>query len=67
MIVYLDNCCYNRPFDKRSQERGGGLVHKNKDYSVRAAAVLNSGVGRERWVSMDVFQTISDSCFIGGI
>jgi predicted nucleic acid-binding protein len=21
MIVYLDNCCYNRPYDDRSQER----------------------------------------------
>lgn len=21
MIVYLDNCCYNRPFDDQTQER----------------------------------------------
>ncbi|MCM1124471.1 MAG: PIN domain-containing protein [Ruminococcus flavefaciens] len=21
MIIYLDNCCYNRPFDDRTQER----------------------------------------------
>lgn len=21
MIIYLDNCCYNRPFDDQSQER----------------------------------------------
>lgn len=21
MIIYLDNCCYNRPFDDQTQER----------------------------------------------
>ncbi len=25
MIIYLDNCCYNRSFDDQTQERRKGL------------------------------------------
>ena len=29
MRIYLDNCCYNRPYDDQSQERGYGCLFEH--------------------------------------
>ena len=55
MRVYLDNCCYNRPFDDWHQNGGKMIQTTDNELSVKCMNVLVDAVGpvdAERFVSM---------------
>lgn len=50
MIIYLDNCCYNRPFDDQTQER----IHLESEAIL---AILQQGQsGKYKIVGSDVLE-----------
>lgn len=50
MIIYLDNCCYNRPFDDQTQER----IHLESESIL---AILKCGqTGKYKIVGSNILQ-----------
>ena len=45
MRVYLDNCCYNRPFDPQADLR----IHLETVVKVRVQTLMKSGVVEYVW------------------
>ena len=45
MLLYLDNCCFNRPFDNQSQLR----IHLETEAKLSIQARILSGVYRLAW------------------
>ena len=58
MKVYLDNCCYNRPFDHQDQLR----VRLETEAKLRIQALMRSGAVEYAWSDM-LCQEVSDGPF----
>lgn len=58
MRVYLDNCCFNRPFDEQTQLR----VRLETEAKLRIQHLMRSGVVEYAWSDM-LTQEVMDSPF----
>ena len=59
MRVYLDNCCYNRPFDEQAQLK----VRLETEVKLRVQAMMRNGEVEYVWSDM-LSQEVLDNPFL---
>lgn len=48
LLIYLDNCCFNRPYDDQERKRFASRITNNNEHIVKIAlSLVTSGFGNK--------------------